>query len=355
MAFALVAHTGSAGVPAPTTPGIDTTGANLIVIGVTGFGAIASPTDSKSNTWTQIQGDIVNGNESCRLFYCLNPTVGASHTFSAANGNEVRGITVTAWSGGKSTSILDTSVGSNTSGSQSSWQFGSLTPANTNSLMISVLDAIATISVDSGYTLVEDQASSGSRHGGQAYLIETAIVAQNPTWTLGGNTQAVGINAVFIADNGITISVPAATMALSTFAPAESTDIPVPAGSLRLTGFAPAIQPTIEVPAGSLSLTGFAPALSGSIPVPAGSLRLTGFAPGIAQVIPVPAGSLTITGYPPKLVFSTGGDRSHAAGWWFAGPAARMLADAGFLLLVKPVLDDRERKRREQRGLDADS
>lgn len=34
-----------------------------------------------------------------------------------------------------------------------------------------------------------------------------------------------------------------------------------------------------------------------------------------------------------------------ATGWWWNGPAARMLADAGFLLLVKPRLEERERQK----------
>lgn len=35
-----------------------------------------------------------------------------------------------------------------------------------------------------------------------------------------------------------------------------------------------------------------------------------------------------------------------ASGWWWNGPAARMLADAGFLLLVKPPLEQRGREKR---------
>jgi hypothetical protein len=35
-----------------------------------------------------------------------------------------------------------------------------------------------------------------------------------------------------------------------------------------------------------------------------------------------------------------------SAGWWWDGPAARMLADAGFLLLVKPPLEERDRQKK---------
>lgn len=40
------------------------------------------------------------------------------------------------------------------------------------------------------------------------------------------------------------------------------------------------------------------------------------------------------------------GTAQGANAWWWNGPAARMLADAGFLLLVQPVLDERAAKRK---------
>jgi hypothetical protein len=209
----------------------------------------------------------------------------------------------------------------------------------------------ATLAVSTaGYTTAQSQdATANGDGGGIAYVIQTTATLTAPLWNANDPNRVTSIVTLFAATT-TPIAVPAGSLALTGFAPSPDITIPVPAGSLSLTGLAPAIQPTIEVPAGSLSLTGFAPAMDLTIPVPAGALALTGFAPMVGDIIPVPAGSLTFTTYPPKLVFSTGGGRSGAAGWWFAGPAARMLADAGFLLLVKPVLDEREAKRKRGDG-----
>ena len=83
--MALLAHVASAGPSTTTTAPINTVGAGLIVVAVAyETNNFIGLTDSLANTWTPltIQND---GTFFCRLYYCLNPTTGAAHTFSGAN------------------------------------------------------------------------------------------------------------------------------------------------------------------------------------------------------------------------------------------------------------------------------
>ena len=94
MAFSLIAHTatGSAG----TTSGINTTGANLIVVTVA-YDTQSGVSDSNGNTWTALTAQSGSQDGNARMYYCFNPTVGAGHTFTSAQGYGA--ICVSAWSG----------------------------------------------------------------------------------------------------------------------------------------------------------------------------------------------------------------------------------------------------------------
>jgi hypothetical protein len=67
-----------------TSVGIDTTGANLIVVGMvcagTASDAATPVTDSKANAWTRIGTSAVNGGNRISLFYSVPTTVGTGHT-----------------------------------------------------------------------------------------------------------------------------------------------------------------------------------------------------------------------------------------------------------------------------------
>ena len=52
------------------------------------------------NAWTAITGTSVSyGGTTIQLYYCLNPTVGASHTFRVASSNNYCSIGMMAFSG----------------------------------------------------------------------------------------------------------------------------------------------------------------------------------------------------------------------------------------------------------------
>jgi hypothetical protein len=183
--WSLIAHTGIDGAGSGvTTSAIDTTSANLLVAVCNWYASSGSISDSKGNIWTL--GFATSGADTqVSIYYVYNPTVGSGHTFtwSAANGP----ITVMAWSGSAS-SPADQSSGQNTAGA-TTVQPGSITPSQNNELVIAGVDANNNISsIDSGYTITDNESytSGVSLGGAAAYLIQTTASATNPTWTLSG-------------------------------------------------------------------------------------------------------------------------------------------------------------------------
>lgn len=192
MAIALVVSTKvtPAGDSGGTSPAVDTTGANLIVVGVaSGSGTTPTVTDSNSNTYTGLSTYTGTYNFS-RLFYCLNPTVGSGHTFTLGGGALNQTCSIAAYSGVKTSGAFDQQNGvfQNTSGT--TVQTGSITPTANGSLVITTLGvagaAGATDSINSSLT-VEQQLtfSSGNYYGnGLADYIQPTAGAINPTWTV---------------------------------------------------------------------------------------------------------------------------------------------------------------------------
>lgn len=185
MAFSLITNTSAAGLSAVTTPAVNTTGADLLVIGLACDPTYATtPTDSKGNTWTKAATDYTNTVE-VQLWYSVPTTVGTSHTFTAP-GAVVGSIFVQAFSGAKQTSPLDQQTG-NTAVS-TTIQAGSITPSNDNSLLVGLMGisaAGAPMSIDGGFTETNEQDFvGGTNYGGaMSYLIQTTATAANPTFT----------------------------------------------------------------------------------------------------------------------------------------------------------------------------
>jgi hypothetical protein len=86
-----------------TTSAIDTTGATCLVLFISaGFQVNATPTDSKSNTWTPLW-DLANVWRQM-AWICESPTVGTGHTFTAT------------WSAGEYPVVIPVAVGGTTAG-----------------------------------------------------------------------------------------------------------------------------------------------------------------------------------------------------------------------------------------------
>lgn len=204
MAFAAVQHlaTGSSdGGNSVTTAGVDTTGADLIVLAVSKFGTTAvTVSDSKGNTWTPLT-EQASTNARTKLYYCVSPTVGSGHTFTASGSGTFPTISALAVSGVKTADAFDQESAGG-SGSGSSIQPGSLTPDEDNCLVVAAASSFnpSLSSVDGGFTL-QLVTNVGSQHisGGSAYLIQTAAAAANPTFTLDGSAVCSAVSASFHA------------------------------------------------------------------------------------------------------------------------------------------------------------
>jgi hypothetical protein len=207
MAFSAspLAHVGFyGGAGGNTSSAINTTGANLIVIHVGHYNAIATPSDSKSNTWTSLTA-VGNSPVRSNLFYCLNPTVGSGHTFTI---NSIfASVEVSAWSGAKTSSVFDQENGA--ADTDEVFSPGSVTPSENNELVIVggcvyAADGV-TLSVDGGFTVSDSKAvvvgdSVASLMG---YIVQTTATASNPTFTASASSlYTASTIATFKAEPG---------------------------------------------------------------------------------------------------------------------------------------------------------
>lgn len=191
-AYALVAATANYNV----TSGINTTGANLIVIVCFG-NASTTPSDSNSNTWTGLTAQS-GSTVTCRIWYCYNPVVGSGHTFTRA-GSAFNGLAVAAFSGAAS-SPFDAENGTSDFDGDGSTAPGSVSPSVNNELVIAgiAFGGNTTYSgINSSYTTAASLNSvSGVNYGGAlAYLIQGTAASTNPsfTYTVGSTDVAACI------------------------------------------------------------------------------------------------------------------------------------------------------------------
>lgn len=175
-----------------TSDAIDTTGYDLIVIGITStVNAPGTPTDSKSNTWTALTR--IDGSVDAQFWYCINPTVGSGHTFSTSTSGSYPSIFVLAISGAAAAGF-DQQNGSTTTAT--TIQPGSITPSEDNELIVTLCtndDVSNTLSINGGFTIAQQAVTVAfqAEGGGLAYLIQTTLAAANPTWSWGGSSEAV--------------------------------------------------------------------------------------------------------------------------------------------------------------------
>lgn len=166
-----------------TTPAINTTGANLLVIVAADYAknsATDSITDSLGNIWAPLN-NYVNGVNNITIWYAKNPNVGPNHTFSG-RGSYIS-ILVSAWSGMDTVAPFDVQNGAGCAGCHT-LSPGSITPSADNSLIITgIANAANPVSIDSNFVLVNTQYVNSSKTAAQAYLVQSTAAAVNPTWT----------------------------------------------------------------------------------------------------------------------------------------------------------------------------
>lgn len=194
----LISNISATGTDSTVTSGaIDTTGADLIVIGIAVDGS-ATPTisDSKSNTWTPLTASTLT--VKTILYYCSNPTVGSGHTFSNTGAFNFCSLCVSAFSGVKTSNPFDQENGATATG-VTTVQTGSVTPTEDNELIVTHLGFNAAglpTSIDSSFIETNDAEFGAANNYGStmAYIVQTTAGSVNPTWTrTGTGAQATRI------------------------------------------------------------------------------------------------------------------------------------------------------------------
>ena len=191
--------------PVTTTP-IDTTDANFITIVVTSFDSTTANiaiSDSKGNMWTSSAFTGNGGNQGKPLFWhCLNPIVGAGHTFTATGTVDgTDSIAAIAFSG--VTSGAPENPLSNNFNSANSASFtvatAPQTPASTNDILVAGVGmgfytGPMTAMIDSEYIIAAQSLPSAYLGVVFAYKFATSgdvSGGSNPTVTLtGGSTPS---------------------------------------------------------------------------------------------------------------------------------------------------------------------
>lgn len=199
-AIALVAHTSMSDIigNVATSSAIDTTGATLLVMLVTGDGANCTPSstisDSKSNTWTALANHGVGGGNVCIYYVNGGPTVGTGHTFSCQNSYPACG--VEAFSGTATSSQFDQQNGNDVGGL--TMNTGAITPSANNYVVVSGAQQgnNGVMSTTSPVLIITDQINSlATSSMAMGYQIQTTATTVNPLWDGGGH----GMNGAVIA------------------------------------------------------------------------------------------------------------------------------------------------------------
>lgn len=173
-----------------TTTAMDTTNADLLVAWVQyydGVGDFPGITDSVGETWIPLtlrDGNSIAG----RMFYCLNPTGNAAHTFSnnPAGTYPAASLEVLAFSG---PAVFEAEAGG-VEDTVATPQPGSLTPSVNDALIIQALGGQTSFAdppgLTGGYTITDTVVGVGgvNQPSSIAYLIQAVAAATNPTWTV---------------------------------------------------------------------------------------------------------------------------------------------------------------------------
>lgn len=199
----VVSSTPAGGANGGTTSGIDTTGANLIVLGTCSYNLVATPTvsDNKSNTYTALTTYTSTGARVI-LYYCLAPTVGSGHTFTISQTGSFSVISAKAFSGVKTSSPFDQQNGNNFNAAATGIQTNSVTPTENNELLVTVLGhegstPAPTINLSFTTPSVLNYSAGNNFGFALSYLIQGTAAATNPTWTFSSTSNQAAAIATF--------------------------------------------------------------------------------------------------------------------------------------------------------------
>jgi hypothetical protein len=138
--IALVAEAAQGGFSfgGSTTSGVDTTGANLLVLCV-GFGtggSVSTPADTYGNTWNLVEANGDGNHNNIQIWYAKNPVVGSGHQ-TWASAPSANTLIFSAWSGCDTVSPFD--QGGSLANIGTGWGYGvTITPTQNNELIVAV-------------------------------------------------------------------------------------------------------------------------------------------------------------------------------------------------------------------------
>lgn len=182
-----------------TTGTMNSSGATLLVM-VVSTGATATPTDSASNSWTEL-GTTDIGSIRLRIYYVINPATSATHDFTYSQTNSYPTIMVMAFQGTgayDTGSIVQASVSGGTSLAS-----GSITPSANNAVVITGFSGhtSTTVTTPTGFTSQPsntDFVGASNYAGGSAYKIQTTAGAENPSWAWAAASDAIVYALAFL-------------------------------------------------------------------------------------------------------------------------------------------------------------
>ncbi len=189
---ALMYTSGVVGASGGTIPSIDTTGANILIVGLSYYqSAGRNLTDNKGNTWIQLTQQENIGQGSV-LYYCINPTVGTGHTFTTTShyaGINVLGLYTPS---GLATYHTENGANANASGSLAT---GSVTPTVIDEVSATVFGSFNGVTPTSptGYGVIGGYPTGTAEAGGMAMKLCTTTGAENPTWNDSGSSQTASV------------------------------------------------------------------------------------------------------------------------------------------------------------------
>jgi hypothetical protein len=192
MAIALITSdsAGSSDNNGVTTAGVNTSGANLIVLS-TSTQSSPTPTDDYSNTWTGLTVRVGAFAGDLAFWYCLSPSVGAGHTFSIAGSGEGASVCMAAFSG---VNAYHSENGLSPQATNPS--AGSVTPPEDGCLIVTaaaIYNGNAShATIGSPYTLQAFVNGLNSTHWDStlAYYIQPTAGSVNPSWTSDADVAA---------------------------------------------------------------------------------------------------------------------------------------------------------------------
>ncbi len=180
-----------------SSPSFDSSGANLLVLAVSSDNAVTlvagDISDSTSNTYTRVGGTYTSGTVRINTFYCVNPNVSASHTFTVTKTNCYSEIAVIAASGAHA-SPLDLEDGGNSVVSPTSPATG-ITPSVDNCLVVSAFAESVnggSVTGPAGYSTPDlgDSFNSIEFGLGLCYQIQTTATFTKPAWAETGSLSS---------------------------------------------------------------------------------------------------------------------------------------------------------------------